>query len=184
MEHIKYYSCVFERLHFKWCSWLVMANAENPHSHKHLYKRTVKHSQPNSREWGFPFSLCCWAHSMIPLFSKICSRASRHFWSWRIQMFEMLTVKMLTLFIANLAYATNSSFNCGNSDTHFLSLAKVSILIPNIYTTQSRNKLQMIMVLGVARLPEQNTGFIQWILKMKISHLNFLLQLFWYQYCW
>ena len=98
-------------------------------------------------------------------------------------MFEMLTVKMLTLFIANLAYATNSSFHCGNSGTHFLSLAKVSILIPNIYTTQSRNKLQMIMVLGVARLPEQNTGFIQWILKMKISHLNFLLQLFWYQYC-
>lgn len=65
-------------------------------------------------------------------------------WSWRTEMFEMLTVKMLTLFIANLAYATKSSFHCGNSDTHFLSLRKVLILIPNLYTTQSRSKLQMI----------------------------------------
>jgi len=32
-----------------------MANAENPHSHKQLYKMTVKHSQPNFQEWGFPF---------------------------------------------------------------------------------------------------------------------------------
>ena len=36
----------------------------------------------------------------------------------------------------------------------------------------------MIMVYCVARLPEQNTAFIQWILKKKISHLNFVLQLF------
>jgi len=90
---------------------------------------------------------------------------------------------MLTLFIANLAYATNSGFRCGDSGTHFLSLAKVSILKSNLYTTQSRSELQIIMVLCVARLPEQNTGFIQWILKKKISHLNFVLQLFWYWYC-
>jgi len=189
VEHTKFYSCVFERLHFKWFFQLVMANAENSHLHKQLYKKIVKHSQPNFWEWGFPFGFVAERIPWFLYFPKFVAQRlvifdpdklilkNRNVWNVNSEI-------LLTLFTANLAYATNSSFRCGNSGTHFLSLAKVSILIPNLYTTQLRSKLQMIMVSCVACLSEQNTGFIEWILKKKISHLNFVLQLFWYPYCW
>jgi hypothetical protein len=159
-----------------------MANAENPQSHKQLHKRIVKHSQPNYENG---VSLFHFVAEHIPWFLYFPKFVAERL---VFSDLEKLILKERNVWnvnsanvdiIANLAYATNSSFRCGNSGTHFLSLAKVPILIPNLYTTQLRSKLQMIMVLCVARLPEQNTGLIQWI-----SHLNFVLQLFWYQYCW